>query len=72
MGFLSEVREDLRSRWADGEEMTPHQQSMAQTYGDIIEMDYDADIAPIYIAAGLIIEKDETEEEEGDGEERGG
>ncbi len=62
--FLAERRADLQARWADGEEMTPHDQSMAQTYGDIIDLNYEADIKPIYVEAGLIAET--TEEEESD------
>ncbi len=48
--FLAEVRLDLQARWADGQEMTPHQQSMAQTYGDIIGLDYGETVAPFYEA----------------------
>ena len=60
--FLAEVREDLKARWANGEEMTPHQQSMAQTYGDIVDMNYERDVVPFY--------EDETEEtEDHDGSE---
>ncbi len=62
--FLAEVRQDLRERWSDGEEMTPHQQSMAQTYGDIVELDYGETVRPFYVAAGLLSEI--TEEEDSD------
>ena len=48
LAFLKERRDELASRWADGEEMTPHEQSMAQVYGDLCGLDYERDVLPIY------------------------
>ncbi len=44
--FLHEWREDLKEGWADREELTDHEQSMAQVFGDIISWEYERDIAP--------------------------
>lgn len=55
--FLREVRVRLTAQWADGEEMTAHQQSIAQTYGDIISLDWEDDVAPFY-------EEEETKDDE--------
>jgi hypothetical protein len=41
-------------RWGEGEEMTAHDQSMAQVFADLMNLDYDRDVASFY----------ETEEEE--------
>ncbi len=64
--FLAEVRDEMKARWADGEDMTPREQAMTQTYGDIIGLNYGETVKPFYVAAGLVVEKDETEEEESD------
>lgn len=40
--------------------MTVHEQSMAQVYGDLIDLDYDRDVAPLY---GIDPEAPPTEEE---------
>ena len=38
----------LTQRWADGEQMTAHEQSMAQTYGDLIDLEYERDVLSTY------------------------
>ena len=56
LAFLRERRDELAARWADGEEMTPHEQSMAQVFGDLIDMDYERDVAPTYEEAERVPE----------------
>lgn len=39
----------MKEAWADGElPMSPHDQAAAQIFGDIINFDYERDVAPIY------------------------
>ena len=35
-------------RWAEGEQMGPHEQATAQVFTDIIGLDYDEDVAVYY------------------------
>ena len=54
---LKEVREALKERWAEGEKMGDEAQMVAAVYSDIIDLNYDDDVAPFYDA----IEEEETE-----------
>ena len=56
--YLNERRNALMEAWAEGQEMPAQAQSLAITYTDIIDLDYDRDIEPFYA----------TEEEEDDAE----
>ena len=48
LAFLQERRDQLAARWADGEEMTAHEQSMAQVYSDLTDLNYDRDVLASY------------------------
>lgn len=57
LAFLKERRETLKEAWADGEaEMNPNDHAMAMVFGDIINLNYEGDVAPYY-------EDEETDEE---------
>lgn len=55
--FLALRRHQLTEAWAAGVEMTPHHQSMCQLFGDLLDLDYQRDIAPYY---------EESEEDDGE------
>ncbi len=57
LAFLHDRRDELMAAWADGQELTPHHQAMAQVFGDIIELNYEETVVPFY----------EPEEKEDDG-----
>jgi hypothetical protein len=52
LAFLKGRRDELAARWADGEEMTAHDQSMAQVYNDLINLDYGRDVLSTYEETG--------------------
>lgn len=45
---LEQVREQLKERWAQGEDLSPTDHAIAMVYGDVIDLDYERDIAPFY------------------------
>jgi hypothetical protein len=60
--FLRAVREDLKERWAEGQEMEPTDHAIAIVYGDIIGLEYDRDIRPFYERKFGITEESEDED----------
>ena len=49
LSFLKERREVLKESWAEGDTpLSPHDQAAAQIFGDIINFDYERDVAPLY------------------------
>ncbi len=54
--FLADGRAELMTAWGNGDAMNPHMQSIAQVYGDIIDINYEETVEEFY-------RKDDEDEE---------
>ncbi len=63
---LTEVREILKENWAQADSPASEpDRAMAITYGDIVGLEYERDIAPFYIVPGLLKATNEEEDDDG-------
>ena len=58
--FMRDWRENLKEAWSEGRDVGTHGQAMAQVLGDLIDLEWERDVIPVY---------EEPEKETDDGEE---
>lgn len=57
--FLRDRREDLKEQWANGAPLTEVEQALAATYGDILILNWEEDVAAFY---NIEVTNDDDEE----------